>query len=232
MIDDKRVQAYRNLKTETRVESPEFIAEGPETLRLLLANADIAIHSLFLKPATFDKLIPDIVLGLARRAQQPHDDDGAAARPPAPAFAVYVAPHQLMAAVIGMDTCRGSLAHGTVPSRSPDALLSPAQPASDPFRILAIDDSFDDANVGSMVRTASCLGVHAVLISERCVDAFTRRAIRTSMGHCFWIPVIRCDLPATIRMLRERHGVEPFAAVIDNDARNLDDIPRGGVQKR
>lgn len=33
-------------------------------------------------------------------------------------------------------------------------------------------------------------------------------------------------------MLEERYGVQPFAAVIDEDARALDDIPRGGVPAR
>ena len=135
-----------------------------------------------------------------------------------------------MAQVIGMETCRGSLAAGVIPTAPVEVLqrhLSGIQPlpgsitttrrtdgiggnVSDgdrdrgrdgdcdggrigrsptALRLLAIDNSHDDANVGAMVRSARCLGVDAVLLSHQCADAWSRRAIRTSMGHVFQVNI-------------------------------------------
>ena len=46
------------------------------------------------------------------------------------------------------------------------------------------------------------------------------------------MPVLRVDLPATIRTLHEVHRVLPFAAVIDHGARLLDDITPASLGDR
>lgn len=97
-----------------------------------------------------------------------------------------------------MESSRGALAFGTIPEVTFDMLTEIVR-RKPSCRILAVDDSRDDANVGSMVRTASCMGCDVVLVSATCARAWSRRAIRTSMGHIFRIPVVRCDLPATLR---------------------------------
>ena len=198
-----RAQPYRDLKSGDGRGAREggFIAEGPDTLRLLL-DSDVAVVSVLVKPATFEKLRGDLAAGAARR--------GAAPGGPWP-FRVLVAHHRLIAGVVGMETSRGALAFGVPPARDA-AQLGELAAGGAGCRLLAIDGSRDDANVGGMVRTASCLGCDAVLLSPDSAGAWTRRAIRTSMGHVFRVPVFRCDLPGTVRRLRADHGVESYAA--------------------
>ena len=57
---DPRLDSYRNLKDSSdRRRQGKFIAEGPETISLLL-KSDVRIESLLLKPTVFEKLRPAI----------------------------------------------------------------------------------------------------------------------------------------------------------------------------
>jgi tRNA G18 (ribose-2'-O)-methylase SpoU len=68
-------------------------------------------------------------------------------------------------------------------------------------------------NVGGIVRTAAGLGATGVIVDGATCDPFVRRAARASMGAIFSLPLWRTDdLPATLRGLRERHGVRALAA--------------------
>ena len=244
--DDPRVDIFRGLKSlgpSPHRPSSIFIAEGPETIKLLLlAPSPLTVTALFLKPATFQSLLPALRTHrhlLDQYAQKSGGDahlDNVPVRSPlfssssAWPFPIYVAHHKVMAQVIGMETCRGSLAAGVIPTAPVEVLqrhLSGIQPlpgsmtttrrtdgiggnVSDgdrdrgrdgdgdggridrsptALRLLAIDNSHDDANVGAMVRSARCLGVDAVLLSHQCADAWSRRAIRTSMGHVFQVNI-------------------------------------------
>ena len=76
------------------------------------------------------------------------------------------------------------------------------------WRVLAIDTTYDAANLGGMIRSASAFGVDALLLSDDSCDAWYRRSVRVSMGHIFRVPVVRCvDLAATLRELQESAGL-------------------------
>lgn len=76
------------------------------------------------------------------------------------------------------------------------------------WRVLAIDTTYDAANLGGMIRSASAFGVDALLLSDDSCDAWYRRSVRVSMGHIFRVPVVRCtDLAATLRELQETAGL-------------------------
>ena len=74
-----------------------------------------------------------------------------------------------MSDCVGFNT-RGSLAAGPVPRELTyeelRASVLPDSRAS--WRVLAIDGSTDDSNVGSLVRTSAALGIHAVILSHDC----------------------------------------------------------------
>ena len=89
--------------------------------------------------------------------------------------------------------------------------------------MLALDNCVDVSNMGALVRTATCLGVDAVLISEGSCDPFYRRAVRTSMGHVFSVPIVRCDLPKALRLIAAEGG-KRVATVCDADATPLSEI--------
>lgn len=55
-------------------------------------------------------------------------------------------------------------------------------------RIAVLEDVVNPANVGAIFRSATALGMEAVLLTPACCDPLYRRAIRVSMGTVFQIP--------------------------------------------
>eukprot|EP01046_Picozoa_sp_COSAG06_P092933 COSAG06_NODE_39139_length_415_cov_195.212025_1_plen_56_part_10 len=49
------------------------------------------------------------------------------------------------------------------------------------WRVLAIDTTYDAANLGGMIRSASAFGIDALLLSDDSCDAWYRRSVRVSM---------------------------------------------------
>ena len=205
-VNDPRVAEFRALKEKIEIRKGKFISEGPETIRLLLRNKQgIKPTKLLLKPASYERLKTDI-------AESPY----------ASKIEVFIMRARLMAVLCGFKDCRGTLACGLVPQNDAgiDTLFTSALKKDMPqWRILALDGCNNTANFGSIIRSASCFGIHAILISKDCCDPFYRQAIRVSMGHVFNIPIVRVDdLSSVLEMLYKQHKVTSFAAVIDQDA--------------
>lgn len=71
-----------------------------------------------------------------------------------------------------------------------------------PF-ILALDRITDVRNFGALARSASCAGVHAILIPEKGAAQINQDAIKTSAGALMSIPVCRTpNLFATLKYLK------------------------------
>jgi RNA methyltransferase, TrmH family len=66
----------------------------------------------------------------------------------------------------------------------PDASLP-----SDARRVVILDSIRDPGNLGTILRTAGAAGVHAVLLSPTCVDAYNPKALRGGMGAHFRVPL-------------------------------------------
>ena len=73
----------------------------------------------------------------------------------------------------------------------------------DPF-LLVLDRITDVRNFGAIVRSAECMGVHAIVIPEKGSVPITSDAVKTSAGALHHMPVCReKDFKDTIRFLRE-----------------------------
>ena len=237
-----------------------FIAEGTETVRLLIqqfSRADqqrrrippVQLRSVFIKTSAFferpvllQKDIEEAVVKSSKNNQKP--------------FQVIVGSEELQSQVVGFSFCRGALACGVIPpwtqdedwlmeylrrhprflrfndvSVTSEKAAAMSQQSSEPLRLLALDGICDTANLGSMVRSASAFGVDAILLSKDCCDAWYRRSVRVSMGHCCRVPCVRVsDLVQTLNRMQTELGVTSYAAVIDRDAECvLEKIERGQV---
>jgi tRNA G18 (ribose-2'-O)-methylase SpoU len=177
---DERLQVFANLKDhKAACRVGVFLAEGPETIKMLLANTwNIGVTSLLLKPSCYDAIRESIN----------------ALPPQSPPLQIYILSASQIAQLVGLETSRGSIACGPCPlptERSIDWLLSRVLLPKRKWRLLAIDGSNNTANLGSMLRSASAFGVHAVLLSEDTVDQWFRQCVRVSMGHVFHVPIVR-----------------------------------------
>jgi tRNA G18 (ribose-2'-O)-methylase SpoU len=123
---------------------------------------------------------------------------------------VLVAPQEVLDGVVGFHVHRGCLAIGERPvgARIPDGARA----------VVVLEDLVDVDNLGSMTRNAAALGAQAMLLSPRCADPFYRKAIRTSMGAVFTMPIVRAvKWPGELVALREQ-GFTLVGAVLDADA--------------
>lgn len=74
----------------------------------------------------------------------------------------------------------------------------------DPF-ILILDEIEDPHNLGSILRTADCTGVHGVIIPKRRSVGLTATVSKTSAGAVEYVPVARVtNIAQTIERLKEQ----------------------------
>ncbi|MDR0271355.1 23S rRNA (guanosine(2251)-2'-O)-methyltransferase RlmB [Paenibacillus sp.] len=85
-----------------------------------------------------------------------------------------------------------------------DILLAAENKGESPF-ILLLDEIEDPHNLGSILRTADCTGVHGVIVPKRRSAQVTATVSKTSAGAAEYVPVARVtNLGQTIDSLKER----------------------------
>jgi len=56
--------------------------------------------------------------------------------------------------------------------------------------ILLLENIKDPGNLGTIIRTASALGVHLIILSGECVDLYNPKVIRSAVGNLFRVPIV------------------------------------------
>ena len=169
--DDGRLADYRELKSASarrRIEGDElFIAEGPVAIERLIAS-DHAIRSVLVSHRKYERMA-DLL--------DPID---------AP---VYVVDKDVLHEIAGFDLHRGAIA-------AADRL---AQPTLDDVlasstRVAVLEGLNDPENLGAIARSARAFGIEALVLDPTCIDPYTRRTVRVSMGEILFLPT--CRMPA------------------------------------
>ena len=70
-------------------------------------------------------------------------------------------------------------------------------------RAVLLDGVQDPGNLGTIIRTAKSFSFDAVYCSPDCCDLYNEKAIRSTQGALFHIPVIRTDLAPLIHELKK-----------------------------
>ena len=70
-------------------------------------------------------------------------------------------------------------------------------------RVVLLDGIQDPGNLGTIVRTARSFSFDAVYCSPQCADLYNEKAVRSTQGALFHIPVIRCELTPLLRELQK-----------------------------
>lgn len=86
-----------------------------------------------------------------------------------------------------------------------DDLLAAAAERGEPPFLLLLDEIEDPHNLGSILRTADCTGVHGVVIPKRRSVGLTATVSKTSAGAVEYVPVARVtNLAQTIDQLKKQ----------------------------
>lgn len=85
-----------------------------------------------------------------------------------------------------------------------DDILNIAKEKGEPPFIVILDHLEDPHNLGSIIRTANCAGVHGVIISKHDGVTLTAAAVKASAGAASFTPVARVsNIAQTIDRLKE-----------------------------
>mmetsp|Transcript_23248 Transcript_23248/g.38537 ORF Transcript_23248/g.38537 Transcript_23248/m.38537 type:complete len:438 (-) Transcript_23248:276-1589(-) len=207
-----------------------FIAEGAETVRLLLQQigkrrenglSHVIIVSILVKPGAF--------FGEASNLRRDWENCNVHLKPK-----VFVADEDVLSEIAGFPVARGAMACGIPLRVDEEMLLTDMVPKIPRMRILALDGISNMSNMGSLIRCAAAFGIHAMVLSKDCCDPWYRRSVRVSMGYISKVPIMRLqehgDLPDLIRKLRTK-GIHSYAAVVDDDASLLENYDKGDVEE-
>lgn len=154
------------LRNRLEPEKGIFIAESPTVIEVAL-NAGCEPVSLL----TDERLLGGAVERIIERCGN---------------VPVYTAERELLTRMTGFALTRGALCAMKRPKeRSPEELMKGAR------RIAVLEAIADSTNIGALFRSASALGIDAVLLTPTSCDPLCRRAVRVSMGTVFQVPWAR-----------------------------------------
>jgi TrmH family RNA methyltransferase len=108
-----------------------------------------------------------------------------------------------ISAILGYPDRRGCCAWAPRPP------LADCTPAAGDVVLVGVHDP---ANVGSLVRSARCLGWRRVLVTPGSADPLSRRSVRTSMGHAFHLGLGRLADPVPALAAAVAGGLPVLAA--------------------
>lgn len=90
-----------------------------------------------------------------------------------------------------------------------------AEERGEPPFIVVLDEIEDPHNLGAIIRTAECAGVHGIIIPKRRSAGLSYAVGKASAGAVEYVPVARVtNIPAAIDQLKER-GLWVFGADMD-----------------
>ena len=117
---------------------------------------------------------------------------------------VYLAEKSILEQLTGFSMFQGVLAVGKIPrAHTMEAVL---QRSVRPYLFAAVEGLSNAENVGAIVRNCAAFGVQALFVDRTSSSPFLRRAVRSSVGAIFRLPVVEgVDLAQTLYALRWRN---------------------------
>lgn len=206
-FDLPELQPYQTMRRQAEHRQQGiFVAEGEKVVRRLLESS-FRVVSVLLP----EKWLRELEPLLRARTED---------------IQVYVAEKALLETLTGYSMYQGLLAVGKVPPLPTlaDILARSPQP-----RLLAAADGLSNAeNLGALVRNCAAFNAQALIVGETCSSPFLRRAVRSSMGAIFELPIVEtASLTQALRHLRER-GIRCLAAHPHADGHTLSQVNLAG----
>jgi tRNA G18 (ribose-2'-O)-methylase SpoU len=201
-FEQPELQPYRTMRRQMdHREQGIFVAEGEKVVRRLLESR-FRVVSVLLPEKWLRELEP-----LLRSRPEP--------------IQVFVAQKELLETLTGFSMYQGLLAVGKVPP--PRALENILEQSPQPRLLAAVDGLSSAENVGALVRNCAAFGAHGLIVGETSPSPFLRRAVRSSMGAIFQIPIFETpSLTGTLGLLRAA-GIRCVAAHPHAENRTLSD---------
>jgi len=190
-FDLPELQPYRTMRRQMEHRQENiFVAEGEKVVRRLMESR-FGVVSVLLPEEWLRELEP-LLAARPERVQ------------------VFVADKKLLETLTGFSMYQGLLAVGRVPAEVPLNEVLARSPR--PHLLAAVDSLSSAENLGAVVRNSAAFEVQALIVGETCTSPFLRRAVRSSMGTIFQLPII--ESPSLLKTLGDlkRVGIRCIAA--------------------
>ena len=189
-LDLPELEPYRHMKWQfEQRQQGIFVAEGEKVVRRLLESPLPVVSALLVERwfVEFESLLE--------------------ARPER--IRAYVAERSLMEQIIGFTIYQGALAVGRAPG---NASLEEILSRDKAPLIVAAEGISSAENIGGLVRNCVAFGASGIVVAESSCSPYLRRAVRSSMGTVFKLPVH--ETSSFLRTLQElkQIGVKIIAA--------------------
>jgi TrmH family RNA methyltransferase len=206
----ERVREYAKLtRRSSRFKAGLFLAEGPQTVREALARPDARE---LVKAAWMTAEAADRHADLLDRSEEL-------------GLEFREITDEALAELTDTVAAQGVVVACRFLDVSLDALLNGPRP-----RLVAVLAHVrDPGNAGAVLRAADAAGADAVILTDASVDVYNPKAVRSTAGSLFHLPVvIGAPLPGTIERLRAA-GLAVLAADGNEPSLDLHTLPAGGV---
>lgn len=110
------------------------------------------------------------------------------------------------------------------PVRTPESVPADAQGL-----YLVLEGVSDPGNVGTLIRTADAFAFAGVLVLPQTASPFGDKAVRSSMGSCFHVPIVALADIAALRAWLDSAGLALYAADLDGVALTEHPFQRPGA---
>ena len=199
-VNNQRVKDVANLKQKKyRTETGAFFAEGLRAVIEAVQFADLS-ELFFIK--TEENKLTEIIKTAEEKGVR-----------------LYCVDEKVMAKLSDTKAPQGVLAVIKMPADSLQK-LHPGTASDNNAPVIILDRVQDPGNLGTIIRTADAVGALGMILLEGCVDAFSPKVVRASMGSLFHLPVIQDVFPEEALTWCYRHGYEPVATALKN-AQNM-----------
>ncbi len=180
-LDLPELQPYRTMRQQLEHRRQQiFVAEGEKVVRRLLESR-FTVVSLLLPGKWLEILEPFLEV-------RPEE------------IQVYLAEKEVLEKLTGFSMYQGLLAIGRIPILA--TLEGVLESSARPWLFAAVDGLANAENLGALVRNSAALGVQALLVGETSSSPLLRRAVRSSMGAIFQLPVVEVpNLAQTLQRL-------------------------------
>jgi tRNA G18 (ribose-2'-O)-methylase SpoU len=176
-----------------------FVAEGEKVVMRLL-ESQLPVVSLLLPEPCVSRLEPLL------NSRPEHIE-------------LFVADKRVLEGLTGFSMYQGVLGVGKVPEQH--ELGKILESSTKPWLIAVADGISNAENLGALVRNCAAFNVQILIVGGTCCSPFLRRAVRSSMGAIFHLPVVESNnMPATLCELKSR-GIRCIAAHPHSEKRTL-----------
>jgi TrmH family RNA methyltransferase len=225
-LNNQRVKEVANLKQKKyRTESGTFFAEGLRAVEEAVQYADVT--ELFYTEAEAGRLdevlkaagnVPADTKEKSENKKNANNNNAGTAKKrneAANGIRMYQVDEKVMAKLSDTKAPQGVLAVIRTPEQSLRQ-LRPGTASDNNAPVIILDRVQDPGNLGTIIRTADAVGALGLILLEGCVDAYSPKVVRASMGSLFHLPVVQDVTAEEALTWCYRNGYEPAATALKN----------------